>query len=81
MYNTILHSNALKPDHYRDYVSSDSSSNLKTAGFFDIFSGWIKAPQSFGIQSGVTEEIRSPDTEATEASRSNLATSQFNRTS
>ena len=31
--NTILHSNALKPDHYRDHVSSDSSSNLKTAGF------------------------------------------------
>jgi len=31
--NTIMHSNALKPDHYRDHVSSDSSSNLKTAGF------------------------------------------------
>jgi DNA-binding response OmpR family regulator len=50
-------------------------------GFFDSSSGLIKGPQSFGIQSGVTEEIRSPDTEATEESLSNLATSQFNRTS
>ena len=31
--HAILHSNALKPDHYRDHVSSDPSSNLKTTGF------------------------------------------------
>jgi hypothetical protein len=30
---TILRSNALKPDHYRDHVSGDPSSNLKTTGF------------------------------------------------
>ena len=30
---TILHSNALKPDHYREHVSSDPSTNLKKIGF------------------------------------------------
>ena len=41
--------------------------------YFDRFSGLIDGAQARGIQSGITEEIRSADTEATESNRPKIS--------